>query len=124
MEQDLHHTFLGDSQILQCSLPLAKHRQTEELLRQTTYSSRCIENGFLTTFICDKLWSHSRAHTESLLLGVIFAILFTKIVFGDYDKGYQWTRSDLLFVLIVGGEGALGAWITSKGFRVKTLRTE
>ena len=82
MEQDLHHTFLEDSQILQYSLPLVKHKQTEELLTQTTYSSRCIENGFLTTFICDKLWSHCRTDTESLLLGVIFAILFTKIVFG------------------------------------------
>ena len=48
-----------------------------------------------------------------LLLGVLFALLFTKIVFGDYDKGYQWTRSDLLFLLIVGAEGALGAWISS-----------
>ena len=67
---------------------------------------------------------NTKSNIHPLLLGVIFAILFTKIVFGDYDKGYQWTRSDLLFVLIVGGEGALGAWITSKVFRVKTLRTE
>jgi len=48
------------------------------------------------------------------LLGFIFAILFTKIVFGDYDKGYQWTMSDIYFVIIVGGEGALGAWLTSR----------
>jgi hypothetical protein len=47
------------------------------------------------------------------LLGVIFAILFSKIVFGDYDRGYQWTFSDILFVLIVGAEGAIGAWISN-----------
>ena len=56
---------------------------------------------------------NTKSNIHPLLLGVIFAILFTKIVFGDYDKGYKWTPSDLLFVLIVGSEGALGAWITS-----------
>lgn len=48
------------------------------------------------------------------LLGLIFAILFTKIVFGDYDKGYQWTSSDILFFFIVGSEGALGTLLTEK----------
>ncbi len=55
------------------------------------------------------------------LLGVIFAILFTKIVFGDYDAGYQWTTSDLLFVLVVGGEGALGAWISMNLNHIRNL---
>lgn len=56
---------------------------------------------------------NTKSNIHPLLLGVLFALLFTKIVFGDYDKGYQWTRSDLLFLLIVSAEGALGAWISS-----------
>ena len=45
-------------------------------------------------------------------MGVIFALLFSKILVGDYDTGYQWTYSDILFVLIVGTEGFIGAWIS------------
>ena len=45
-------------------------------------------------------------------MGVIFALLFSKILVGDYDTGYQWTYSDTLFLLIVGTEGFIGAWIS------------
>jgi hypothetical protein len=48
------------------------------------------------------------------LMGSIFAILFSKIVFGDYDKGYQWSFSDLLFLIINGGEGFIGGLISDK----------
>ena len=46
-------------------------------------------------------------------MGCLLAILFTKILYGDYDKGFQFTRSDLLFVFVVGVEGVLGAYLTS-----------
>ena len=49
-------------------------------------------------------------------MGFMLSILLTKIVFGDYDKGYQWSLNDIWFVLIVGGEGALGAFISEKLF--------
>lgn len=48
------------------------------------------------------------------LLGAIFSILFTKIIFGDYDTGYQWTTSDIAFAGIVGGEGAAAALLSYK----------
>ena len=57
---------------------------------------------------------NDKSNIDPRILGSIFAILFTKIVFGDYDKGYQWSTSDILFVIIVGGEGAIGAWISAK----------
>ena len=57
---------------------------------------------------------NDKSNIDPRILGSIFAILFTKIVFGDYDKGYQWSTSDILFVIIVGGEGAIGAWISTK----------
>lgn len=57
---------------------------------------------------------NDKSNIDPRILGSIFAILFTKIVFGDYDKGYQWSTSDILFVIIVGGEGSIGAWISTK----------
>ena len=60
------------------------------------------------------LMPNDRSNIHPILLGVIFAVLFTKIVFGDYDSGYQWTFRDILFVLVVGSEGAAGAWLVAK----------
>ena len=53
------------------------------------------------------------SNIHPLLMGCILALLGTKVLFGDYDFGYQWTTSDIFFVLIVGGEGILGAYISS-----------
>jgi hypothetical protein len=53
---------------------------------------------------------HSNIHP--LVMGAILAILFTKVIFGDYDKGYQFTVSDILFATIVGTEGMIGAYLT------------
>jgi hypothetical protein len=53
-----------------------------------------------------------KSNIHPLVMGVILAILLTKIVFGDYDLGYQWSVYDVLFGLIVGAEGAFGAWIS------------
>lgn len=55
------------------------------------------------------LMPNKKSNIHPVLLGVIFAILFTKIVFGDYDAGYQWTWWDLVFIFITGMEGAIGA---------------
>ena len=51
------------------------------------------------------------------LMGSIFAILFSKIVFGDYDKDYQWSLSDLLFVIINGSEGFIGGLVSDNFFK-------
>lgn len=62
--------------------------------------------GFIAAFI-----PNNKSNIHPLLLGIIFALLFTKILFGDYDSGYQWSRIDFVFVVLVGLEGLLGAWI-------------
>ena len=67
--------------------------------------------GFLSFFI-----PNDKSNINPLLMGFILSILLTKISFGDYDKGYQWSINDIWFVLIVGGEGALGAFIGEKLF--------
>ena len=62
--------------------------------------------GFVAAFV-----PNHKSNIHPLILGVLFALLFTKIVFGDYDAGYQWSRNDLMFLIIVGSEGVLGAWL-------------
>ena len=42
-------------------------------------------------------------------MGAIVAILAVKIFVGDFDKGYSWTWSDIVFIIVFGLEGALGA---------------
>jgi len=59
---------------------------------------------------------HSNVHP--MLMGFVLAILLTKVLYGDYDKGFQFTFSDILFLIVVGGEGILGAYIT--GFNKKS----
>jgi hypothetical protein len=56
---------------------------------------------------------NQKSNIHPALLGAIFGILFTKIVFGDYDRGYQWTLMDPVFGVVTGGAGALGAYISS-----------
>ena len=55
-----------------------------------------------------------KSNIHPLVLGVLLAVLVVKILFGDFDAGYQWTTSDLWFAGSVGAIGALGAWITQK----------
>jgi hypothetical protein len=68
-----------------------------------------IASGILAGFLPSK-----PSNIHPYLLGAIAAILFTKLFFGDYDAGYQWTPSDILFAMINGLEGILGAWIAQK----------
>lgn len=67
--------------------------------------------GFLGGLIPNK-----KSNIHPLLMGFLLAILLTKILFGDYDTGYQWSFSDILFVAVVGGEGVLGAFLSSSFF--------
>lgn len=68
-------------------------------------------------FICGFIGGivpNTKSNIHPLLLGCIFAILFTKIVFGDYDVGYQMTYSDFIFVSVTGIEGIVGAFISNR----------
>lgn len=59
---------------------------------------------------------NDKSNIHPLLMGSIFAFLSTKVLVGDYDKGYQWSMSDIVFLLITVTEGSLGALL------VQTLR--
>jgi hypothetical protein len=56
--------------------------------------------------------------TESYLIGGGLAAITRKIVFGDWDRGFQWSRSDIWFWSISFVEGAVGAAI-GRYFRVQ-----
>jgi hypothetical protein len=55
-----------------------------------------------------------KSNLHPLFLGAIFAILFTKLLFGDYDSGFQFSGSDILFFILCSLEGVLGAWIAQQ----------
>ena len=52
---------------------------------------------------------NTKSNIHPYLMGAIVAILAVKVFVGDFDKGYSWTWSDVVFILIFGLEGALGA---------------
>ncbi len=60
------------------------------------------------------LMPNEKSNIHPVLLGIIFALLFTKIIFGDFDTGYQWSFLDIHFVLLIGFVGAFTAFLASK----------
>ncbi len=84
---------------------------------------------------------NNKSNIPPYLLGIIFAILATKIVYGsglqgaaspnafggDYDIGYQWfssqynwepnasrSQADIIFLIVIGSLGAAGAELSSR----------
>ena len=55
---------------------------------------------------------NKRSNIHPLFMGFVLSLLISKVLFGDYDKGYRFTKSDILFFVVVGSEGVLGAYIT------------
>lgn len=60
------------------------------------------------------LLPNDKSNIEPWLMGALLAGIATKVVFGDFDTGYQWTWKDILFVIVVGGEGAVGALLSQR----------
>lgn len=56
---------------------------------------------------------NNKSNMPPILTGGIFAGLIVKIIYGDYDIGYKWTSSDILFWIITIFEGIIGAFIIS-----------
>lgn len=54
---------------------------------------------------------NKQSEWAGFLLGAILAILVVKLFIGDFDKGFQFSLYDLLFLTVFGIEGFLGAWL-------------
>ncbi len=49
------------------------------------------------------------SNMHPVLIGMLIAGFSVKMIYGDYDEGYKWTFSDIVFWLITFLEGAIGA---------------
>ena len=54
---------------------------------------------------------NTKSNAHPYLIGALIAAFAVKMIYGDYDKGYQWTLSDLLFWIVTLLEGVIGAVI-------------
>ena len=74
-------------------------------------------------FIAGGLGAFAPSHIDPRLLGAIFAGIVVKVFVGDYDKGFQWTLSDIVFWIVTLTEGALGAMFASALYSALRVRT-
>jgi len=54
---------------------------------------------------------NEKSNIPPLLLSVIFGSLVSKIVYGDFDKGYAWTTNDILYWTVTILESLIGGYI-------------
>lgn len=54
---------------------------------------------------------NQKSNLHPFLLGALFALLIVKLVYGDYDIGFQFSLADIMFVIVIGLEGVLGAFL-------------
>ena len=52
--------------------------------------------GYLATLISNK-----KSNIHPLIASAIFGLLFAKIVFGDWDRGFQFTYLDIIYSITV-----------------------
>ena len=77
-------------------------RLLHEFLRPSRHIIATL-SGFVAAFI-----PNDKSNINPFLMGIILAILVTKVLVGDYDTGYQWTLSDIVFIVVTSAEGVLG----------------
>lgn len=53
---------------------------------------------------------NTKSNINPILMGALIAGLVVKVLVGDYDKGFQWSLSDIVFWTVTMLEGALGAY--------------
>lgn len=53
---------------------------------------------------------NDKSNSSPLINGAIFAAIVVKLLYGDYDKGYIWSLSDIVFWIITAIEGLISAY--------------
>jgi uncharacterized membrane protein YeaQ/YmgE (transglycosylase-associated protein family) len=62
--------------------------------------------GYIGALLPNKL-----SNIPHLLMAVILGSLVSKVVFGDFDIGYQWTQSDIYYWFITLIEALIGGYL-------------
>ena len=63
--------------------------------------------GYLATLIPNK-----KSNIHPLVASAIFGLLFAKIVFGDWDRGFQFTYLDIFYSMAVIFSAVLGGIVS------------
>ena len=61
-------------------------------------------NLYISTFMVGYLAASTpskKSNIHPLLASALIGLLYAKLVFGDWDKGFQFTVSDILFGIII-----------------------
>lgn len=53
---------------------------------------------------------NNKSNSNPLLNGILFSCFIVKFLYGDLDKGYKWSYSDIIFWFFVIIEGFIGAY--------------
>jgi hypothetical protein len=75
-----------------------------------------IIGGFIGAILPNKL-----SNVNHLLMAVIIGSLFSKVIYGDFDVGYQWTRSDVYYWFVTIVESLIGGFVA---LYVKSLQNK
>jgi len=65
-----------------------------------------IIGGYIGALIPNKL-----SNIPHLLMAVIIGSLVSKVVYGDFDVGYQWTQSDIYYWFVTVIEALIGGYL-------------
>ncbi len=65
--------------------------------------------SYLVTLI--NLRNSAKSNMPFYLPGIVIGFFASKMIYGDWDLGYQWTISDIFFLLAICFVGFIGAMI-------------
>ena len=66
-----------------------------------------IFTGFLGAMI-----PNDKSNIPHWMMAIIVGVLTVKVVYGDFDKGYQWSKSDLVFYPLVSILALIGYYMS------------
>lgn len=73
------------------------------------FMSLAVFSGFLGGLI-----PNDKSNIPRWLMAVLVGVLTIKVVYGDFDKGYQWSKSDLVFYPVVSLLALIGYYLSTK----------
>ena len=71
-----------------------------------TQAIATIIGGYIGAIIPNKL-----SNIPHLLMAIIIGSLVSKVIYGDFDIGYQWTQSDIYYWFVTVIEAFIGGYL-------------